>query len=761
MKFNLITLAIFSFTLIGPAKADLSYLKEMGKRITSSLSTSDVVKKGQGAGESVGDDSWGSSSMPFRGLEAQQKADERPLDDRFRDDRNRESHRKATQPSRGPVETKSSGVRNNSTARRSSLRTNVQSPSEFSGCSNLARRWESLAIESKQNTDKAFEGYLNLFRSCRQEEELKGSAWELYKNLGVSYSEKALRDSILMTRDLKSSRHFLLSQLAFYYNESNSLHKLDDISEELLEMAKKEKDQDVAVLLGWRQQAKGNPRKAEELFKLAISFDRLNSESAYEGLIQALLSQGKLHQAESFLSRVSPLKSGELHAQVLLEKAKRAHSEKNTRQAYALLKQAKTEGLFPSEDTLSFEAWLLKDLGQLKEAEEVFKELFAQSGKKEYSQGLAEVYISKGTPEKARELGIESERVSSAVIQKARDKKDYRTLASETGTTPEQLSAKISGGLSLRDKSGDEGEGQLRAAKVPVAEFEMPLKNGVVVSGSGFVLRLDDGLRSVLGREYRLGGSMPLNKDSLLQGSIGISDVGHDKDFTINLKYTHFLDSGKVSAGFYKEPVVESVRSYTGIASRAGTLGRVTKSALSFSGVHPTKDFTLEWDADAGSYSGSNVSRNAFVDIRAAAMRDVDYSFFSWLSIGPEIKLSQHTRDDNRFENGFGGYFSPKSNVELGARLRGSTQEGNKSLLRVDGSMGYVSRGLHYGNDSGLSLEANVKGAWLLSSHLIGTLGVGLKTSPGYSDKIFSLGVVIPLEKRTGVFLEDLKNVDN
>ena len=180
------------------------------------------------------------------------------------------------------------------------------------------------------------------------------------------------------------------------------------------------------------------------------------------------------------------------------------------------------------------------------------------------------------------------------------------------------------------------------------------------------------------------------------------------------------------------------------------------RTGLTAAGQHPYGGARLEWELGAGSVSGQNISNNAYLDMRASVMRDFVNPNFSWLTAGPELRISQWTRDENRFGAGFGGYFSPKSDTQLGVKFNALTHESGTSLYKASGFLGYVSRGLSYGSESGMGAEVDASAGWLLSSQLIAKAGVAFRTAPGYTDTAFFVGLTIPFEKRTKLFSSDI-----
>jgi Cellulose synthase operon protein C C-terminus (BCSC_C) len=153
---------------------------------------------------------------------------------------------------------------------------------------------------------------------------------------------------------------------------------------------------------------------------------------------------------------------------------------------------------------------------------------------------------------------------------------------------------------------------------------------------------------------------------------------------------------------------------------------------------------------------GRNVASNGFFRTSLGGIRNLADYGMPWLSVGPFVSLGGYKEDQNLFTGTNGGYFSPKSDTGFGAKAFLATQIDDRTIVRGSSYAGYTNRSFFDYSESGLQLEGDIAGSYLLNSSLIASAGLTMRTSPSYSDAAFWLALTVPFEKRVTLNSRDI-----
>lgn len=720
-------------------------------------------------------DAWGNSAS---------SADPRHNDERFVDERQRSPSSRANArapaatpspaaaPAAAPVAAPGKVSRKN--ARATTVASSTQA--QIAGCVNVRRMWDAAAtLADRGQEDRAYSAYLGLLQSCESEQELTGTLFQAQRNLSAFAMQDLMHEPVLAAPALAGPVNAVRVQQMFAANKKGDKAQALALSRKVRSWLLRQDDPGALEVSGWLEHEAGDSLQAEQLFRAALQQDASQTTAA-QGLVTALLSQHKVALAQREADKLRGPQALALQAQVRVAQAQDSLRKNEFKQALAHLEQAQELGAAEDRAYLEAKAWALKGSGQNKEAASIFLDLYEQSPQDAaLAKGAVQSLAAAKRFDVLRELSADGGQLGQAAtevaIMRMEAKGDRRGAAALRGEVAEGYGGGGFGGVAVRSKSGDQGEGRLTLLEVPVLEASAAVGESSSVHARVTRMSLSDGVHSVNGTELRIGGETQINGVTL-QGEVGVSKAGQSSAQPVfEAKATFPSESGAtVSVHASRQPVMDSVRSYAGVQAQVGVppdyvekeeirVGRVMNTQAGVSGVLPVSEdesLSLHWGVSAGSVKGENSPNNGFYSAQAALMKDFDSPGFSWLTAGPYLSVGSFERDENRFDGAFGGYFSPKSDVSFGVRGNLMTDEGGKSLHKASGQVGFVSRGLHYGNDSGLSLEGTTQSAWLLSSNLILGVGVGVRTSPGYTDIAARVGLTIPFEKRTKLFASDL-----
>lgn len=798
-----------------PAQAQVSAVIDAAREKLSEIQTGRTAKSNPVAAKGAVD-SWG-DPMPWRGEEAvplqagrqkpgaakltqrdltkEQQADERNLDDRFTDRRVRtdqvrverveEQPRVVAEPLRRVAAPAAAPVRRAAAPRAAAPRaapedrayqrvTAEREAPSSAACTNVKRAWEGAsAMADRGQDDKAYDAYLRLLSSCREESELLGTIFQAQKNLEKSSVARLLDEPVMQSPKLEGALNALKLQQMFAANKSKDARTALTISREIRPWVLDGKNAGAMEVSGWLEQRAKNPKAAEALFRSALRVDP-DSDGARQGLVFSLLAQEKVDAANREVKQLTSSNADEVRAEVALAQARQSLQQKRYAQAITYLDEAETLGISLDSSELETRAWALKGLGKSKEAGQIFAEL-AQANPNDPKMAAAavEAMMLNRQFAEVKELSRENSPIGIAAKAATADHLEAtgqrREAANMRGTTAEGYAGNLNTGMTVRTKSGEQGEGRLLATTIPQVSVSMPVGDSSELNVDVSRLSVKDGRNSADGMEVRVGGKTRVG-DVDLDVMAGVSRVGDSTKPVIDARASVDTAIGKLGARVSHLPVVESVRSYAGVnvdipgtnpgdPSKRVFVGRAMDTQASVSGSMPVGDdsgYSVDWEAGGGAVSGTNTESNGYYKGSVALMKDFSHPSFSWLNAGPYLNVSSYERDENQFGGTEGGYFSPKSDVGFGLMGNLQTTEGGRSMHKASAKMGYVTRSLNYGTDSGISLEGSSQSAWLVGSHLIVGAGVGFRASPGYTDLSVRVGLTIPFEPRAKLYSSDL-----
>lgn len=759
------------------AQALLHEARSMWERLSTGQSPRSVPLAASGAVQV-----WGASpAEPARDAwSVERLRDERERDERGRDERGRDARTPTAAPARSTARSNPApAARPESAPSPEPRRYYVDGPRNAgqravraqADCTSIERAWEAAErLARSGDTARAYDAYRRLLSSCRLADELAGTAQRATQFLPEAKLERLLAEPAMASPQLAQAAYIVQRQRMYGAHERGEAKAALALARAIRKDVLASRDETALQVSGWLEQAAGEPKAAEALFRAALAAQR-DSEPAREGLVFALLAQNKLSAAAAEAQRLDGANASGVRAEVLFAQAREHLKHGRFEAALAALDEAEAFGLPASDGVLQVRAWALHGAHRPAEALPLFRALAEAAPLDAAVQdGLVQTLAALGEDAELERL------IEAGGLVGARARQARALRLSERGRRIEAaqlLGEKVEGGagavnttVGLRSKSGDAGEGRLTEASAS-ASAALALGKASRIELDAAALRLADGRASVRGQELRARVRTEFGAMQFTAGA-GASRANEDTRATFEARARVNLQAGHVEAGITREPVRDSVRSYAGkgitVADDSGALmprrvGRALDTqayvAASYA-LDAAQRWRLDGSLAAGSVTGTNLAANSYYRAQGALTRQLAHPAYSWLELGPYLSLQAYERDENRFDGAYGGYFSPRSDVNIGVLGNALTREGGVSLYKAGAKLGFVSRGLHYGNDSGAALETGAEALWLLGRHLAVGAALQLRTSPGYTDVAARVGVQIPLEPRTKLYASDL-----
>lgn len=740
-------------------------------------------------------DSWGSPApaAPVRQLKPEQQKDVRLSDERYQDD----SRRKPT-----PVSTKSAPAPK-SVAQVAALRaadavaepvaaTTASTPTRTSprkaaptsesyiptaveprtavargdaACLNVSRTWEgAAALATRGQTDRAYAAYLRLLTACSDEKELLGTAYQAQKNLDTDQLDQLLNEPVLASPRMAKVVMVFTLQHMYAENKAKNFDAALRLSRSIRPAVLRSRDAGALEVSGWLEQQAGDYAQAESLFRAAGAVDK-RAGGPPEGLALALLAQGKTEEAAKVVSTITSENADSLRSEVLVAQSRELLKRKDYKGTLKLLDKAESLGRAPDDATIATMGWALRGLGDVEKARDVFAALHEKhKDVEEYQMGLLEtasdLHDYNAIKSLVEEEGAATPRAKVILAQHYTEQGRHNMAAELTGERREGLGSELGLAGGVRTKSGKKGEGQLTSIVTPQASAKVALGDHVNLEVKAAALSMDDGVRKINGRDVSVKVTADIDDGEISAkvGSVGPQQGGANT--TVDLGYKQYTDSGYIEGHIAREAVLDSTRSFVGGTDAKGVkVGPAMKSKIEVAGkTEVMKDTNLQWNAAGGAITAEGTAANGFFEVGAALTRDFKAKNFSWLNVGPELRLSHFNEDQNQFTGAAGGYYSPTSASDMGLIANALTLEGRRYIAKGAFRSGYTTRTLSYGNESGVYFESDASVAALLYPHLIVGAGFTARTAPGYTESGLRFWLTIPFEARKGLYSSDLKS---
>lgn len=625
-------------------------------------------------------------------------------------------------------------------------------------CANLARMWDGLSHLALQGEEKrAYDGYLRLLGSCARDSELEGTAFQARQNLSEASIRRLLDEPVMYARDLTGARYQLASHIFYLENKRGDRETALADGRKLRDEALLRKDAGLLQVLAWLEHNAGNSREAERLFRQAVRFDPDN-DNARIGLATVLLAKERPEAALTIIEKLDSEEGDRIKSAALAAQAQAALGNKQFDRAATLARDA----LELDDDNTTAriaQGWVQLRNGELEQAEKSFNRAYVASDDTAGAmQGLVALAMARNDQASLERLasiaGTEGAPARRALSSIYAAQGRRREAAELDGEKAESVSALVVG-AGIRSKSGDSGEERLHVTIDPAVALVAESRNSRVQAS---VERLHASNGS-----YSRNGSAAHLELTHHEGdgriSAGIDYTGYNATHVGGrLEYRKWNGPDFWAIAGSRELVMESLRSMG--SDESSGVGPISKSGLQLQTAQKLARVDASWETttQVGDFSGRGVRSNSFFEHENALLFDRPIKDL-YLAAGPMIHLAAHERDENRFETGYGGYFSPESEFGFGLKARVATPSGRKWLMKGEGRALYINRSGYETTTNTLALEGSIAGAMLINPSLIGWSRFGTRSSTGYTDVSAYLGLSIPFESRSRVYDLDIPSL--
>jgi hypothetical protein len=514
------------------------------------------------------------------------------------------------------------------------------------------------------------------------------------------------------------------------------------------------RDSAAAALTGWIMLAHRRDDAAQSRFVRALDWSP-DSVDAQLGLLQIRLDKKDLAGAEALLkqpplaadprSRSQNARLGMLRADVL-----------NRRNDYAAslraLDDAERLGATPSQ-TAALRGWNLYGLGRYEKASALFAAQYRSGHDAASAEGWSLSESARGrltqlraTPEaqtsplqdyvmalQSQQLYYRKQFVDAAAMQRPVGQSILRQDATDPASAselkkslqsylPQNLTgidaASVTTGFTYSNHAGADGQGHL--------ETFAPSVRGEWIDGTRQYnlryrdLRLDAGATGApvaaqaigVPAAYQASGKVDARDlwfaiDDRLwlrslgrlgwQAALGATNGGAaGADIHGQLSVNRQTAWGSWSAYIGSNPVRDSLLSWRGMRLPASDAvwGDVRRNAVGARSLwQATPDWSVSANAELAQFSGQNVQSNKAVALDLGAGYKLKLKGFDYFNLGPALHYLHYDNNQNQYDWGLGGYYSPQRSVSAGIASQFLSVEGRDLQWSGNAEMGWNSSG--------------------------------------------------------------------
>jgi hypothetical protein len=512
------------------------------------------------------------------------------------------------------------------------------------------------------------------------------------------------------------------------------------------------RDAPAATLIGWMMLAHQRGDDAESWFLRARDWSP-NSVDAQLGLLQIRLDKKDLAGSEVLLKQ--PLVAADprarpQNARLSMLRADALNRQKDYAASLRALDDAERLGT-TSAQTAQLRGWDLYGLGRYEQA----SALFAAQYRKEHDVASAEGWsLSESARGRLAQLRAETEAqtppllnyVTALQSQQLYYRKQFveaytlqrRTEQSvQQQATTDPVSAKalkkslqsylpqnltgidaasVTTGFTFSNHAGADGQGHLET-------FAPSIRGEWIDGARQYNLRFRElmldagtirpsGVAQAIGVPAGTGASGKVNGQDLwfaIDDSLWLNGLGRlgwqaalgataggagGTDIYGQLSVTRQTAWGSWSAYAGSNPVRDSLLSWRGmrLPGSGAVWGDVRRNAVGTRGLwQATPDWTVSAGAELAQFSGQNVQSNKAISLDLGAGYNLKLKGFDYFNLGPALHYLHYDNNQNQYDWGLGGYYSPQRSVSTGIASQFLTTEGRDRQWSGNAEMGWNS----------------------------------------------------------------------
>lgn len=660
----------------------------------------------------------------------------------------------------------------------------AQNHPEAFACNGVVAAWSLAQAHAAMGRQSAAEDVARRLLACPNEADRLATLYKSREWMASGW-ERLIAIEERMPRSPDGEEKF--SRLRYDHRMERLLAAVDNGANEtalrllpsLMPEIERRRDAGAALLAGWVRYRAGRYGDAAAAFTDALQWDAARHEARH-GLALVALQERRheeaLHQAESMPADTSGRR--ELLRDIRVAQAQESYAAARHEEALRLLDAARAHAPLPRYAGL-IEAWSRLQLGDADAAADGFARLYGESPDMESAQGAFLALTRAGREDALRKLAQSEPLVGLLARRDAAEAFNGKRFLAAAFLEPQVYAAIGSaaaeqGALiaARRSKSGSAGMSRLDVQWQPALEAAIPM-------GQAGELRLR--IDRVLLDSGKLPANMPIGtypanegayahsptvrmlgwqprlfwrdeREHVWEAEIGTTPVGGavSAGWTSRLAYRD--RAGRWHWAAYREPVRESILSYTGLRDpyQGDSWGRVRKTGALGGGRLPMGDrWAVSLQAAAEHLGGEQVAGNHHVAVEAGLSYSLKVAGLDYAVLGFSASAERFVHNLGHFTLGHGGYFSPQRYWRAGPSLDFMTEENRRLILRGRISAGRSGKqeeaaplfplapdGRMYAASSGTggAYDMEVSAVWRVNAHVqAGALWVK-RHSPQYSD---------------------------
>ncbi|MFN3919305.1 MAG: cellulose synthase subunit BcsC-related outer membrane protein, partial [Methylohalobius sp.] len=506
-----------------------------------------------------------------------------------------------------------------------------------------------------------------------------------------------------------------------------------ELEPDLLAKASARRDLSLITALAWAWYRAGSFHQARAWFEAGLALAPKDRKLG-QGLLSSLIGLKEDEAIVNLGQRYPYLRQDA--GSYLLGRAWEYYRKSDYPTSQKLAEQA-GRWLAQAEGAQYLQGWLALKRRQYEEAQRIFAALFkAHPNRPDYARALVTSHLQAGEdPERLGERFPQAEllaALSPHIAQRAFARKQFlRAYRFDPQAFAEfkRLTAPTLGlGGMTRFRSGQAGLDRLQIAIAPWYEGSYPLTTQQFALSLGRVELHSDrlkpaGIRALQASKEALSPSQQaaLAKEAVAlreapwhtaeaawlelayrqEGrlnpyfQVGLTPIGAELSPrpTARLGISDWLDGAawqwRWQAEAYRQPIRQSLLSYTGWEFFGKRWGRVLRNGARFSGLGLIGPLALYQAIEGAFIDGQSTQDNWMVGYTLAAGYNLPWpKFFDYLSFGPYFHFMHYANNQNHFRPGHGGYFSPQAFYAGGVQLAFRTEEGRRFLLESRVALG-------------------------------------------------------------------------
>lgn len=681
---------------------------------------------------------------------------------------------------------------------------------EFFSCAAISHAWQLAEAQASLGQPERSAAVATRLMSCPKDEDrlatlYKARAWldaRQWENL-LAQEEKVKR-SPAIEKAFRQLRYDHALGLMLAASEAGDTARTAQLFAGLAPEISARRDGEAALLGAWNHYRSGGCELASTWFDLALKWTP-ELHAAHQGLALCALRGKRYDIAQKHAEAMPPAAEGraELLRDAYLGQASAAYAAGRYRQTLDLLDKATGQAELPRYAQM-LAAWCHLALGNTRIATEEFTRLYRTAPDQESAQGLVQGMVRDGRAQELENIARD-EPLAGLVHRHFADRAyaDKRFLAARS-LDPANYANRGSDGArqasiagALRSKSGTPGLSRLDLSWEPSVEAAAPMGTMAELRLRLDRVRLDSGSlpgNAPVGRfplaptayayapTTATAGWQPtlLWRDEHRQAwdaQLGLtpSDGAVPMQWTARFATRRRIGVTDVQWRAYREPVRESILSYTGLRDpyQGSSWGRVLRNGVQI-GIRTELD--EHWVANAQVstelLTGTHVADNQRMSADAGLGYRLKAAGFDYAVLGISVSTDHYSKNLSQFTLGHGGYFSPQHYWRVGPSLDFMTAENGRFMLRGRISLGRTGKredaaplfpldpdGRTYAESRGAgnAFDIELAGAWRVSDTIQAGALLARRHSPQYNDYAVLGFVRFLFEQRRSVLSSDIR----